>query len=73
MCLGLRPAPVRSRGDKLCGDGEVELPGLPGPWEVAERPAKPLEGSTKQFSVRENRYTLLQRQQLTTGVDKRQG
>lgn len=59
-------------GDEECGDEDVELPGLPGPWEVAERPAKPLEGSTKQFSVREKRYTLLQQQEQRR-ADSRQG
>jgi hypothetical protein len=62
----------RQEGGVECGDEDVELPGLPGPWEVAERPAKPLEGSTKQLSVREKRYTLLQQQEQRR-ADSRQG
>jgi hypothetical protein len=57
MCLGFSPVPLRSRGE-IIAVLLLLLLLLLLVCEVAERPAKPLAGSTKQFSVRDSRYTL---------------
>jgi hypothetical protein len=58
-CLGFSPVPPRSpEGVKpvvLPLLALVLLPVLLLLWEAADRPAKPLAGSTRQFSVRESR------------------